>query len=158
MGHVWKRLHSEERSMSVKGQGLLKLWKVNFAPVDLVILLSCQVISEWNFVIILTCINCYFEIYRECGVELFIMWLIITSGYLDILTPGTNRVNIVHCVRKETKAGWKLSLQSVHDALAVIVLDKRFINRIPYYLNSGILLLRFKMQDLSRNFQDDFMW
>ena len=132
--------------MSVKGQGLWKVWKVNFAPVDLVILLSCQVISEWNFVIILTCINCYFDIYRECGVELFIMWLIITSGYLDKLTPGTTCVNMVHCVRRETKACWKLT--PAHDALVAIVLDKRFKNRIPYFLNCRYSFIeKFKMQD-----------
>ena len=48
---------------------------------------------------------------------------------------------------EESDKGWLKAGSLVLDASVAIVLDERFINRIPYYLNSGILFLRFKMQD-----------
>ena len=48
---------------------------------------------------------------------------------------------------EESDKGWLKAGSPVPDALVAIDLDKRFINRIPYDLNSGILFSRFKMQD-----------
>ena len=62
--------------------------------------------------------------YSSCG-------LINTSGYLDILTPGNSCKHGPLC--EERDKGWLKANSPFHDVLVAIVLDKRFINRIPGY-------------------------